>query len=176
MDTPKRSHRATGRPRGGWQGKRYATEADRFWAKVDRSGGPDACWPWTAATDNYGYGNFHVTKDGKGYMEKAHKVAYRLVHGEDPPAVLHKCDNPPCCNAEKHLLPGTRKTNNADRHSKGRTACGERKRHVLTEMGVRAIRARFAAGERQQALAAEYGVTQMTISHLVRRETWKHVL
>lgn len=23
--------------------------AARFWEKVDKSGGPDACWPWTAA-------------------------------------------------------------------------------------------------------------------------------
>jgi hypothetical protein len=161
-------------PRGGWQGVKYATEAERFWAKVDQSGGPDACWPWTAATDRYGYGNFHVWRDGKKYMDKAHRVAYRLVHGIEPPAVLHSCDNPPCCN-DAHLLSGTRKANNHDRHAKGRTACGEQKRHVLTEVQVRAIRARAAAGERVRGLAVEYGVTHTAISLLVRRRTWKHV-
>lgn len=162
-------------PRGGWQGPRYDTEADRFWAKVDKSGGPDACWPWTAAKDNDGYGNFHVQKNGQGYMDKAHRVAYRLVYGVEPPAVLHKCDNPPCCNGT-HLFPGTRTTNIADRHAKGRTARGEQKRHKFTEELVRTIRARHAAGESQRSMAKEYGVTSMAVGMICRRQTWKHVV
>src|SRR5262245_5368741 len=26
-----------------------------FWSKVDRSGGPNACWPWMASTTKEGY-------------------------------------------------------------------------------------------------------------------------
>src|SRR5438874_974236 len=29
---------------------------DGFWSKVDKSGGPDACWPWTGCINAWGYG------------------------------------------------------------------------------------------------------------------------
>ncbi|WP_233602185.1 hypothetical protein [Corallococcus sp. CA047B] len=45
----------------------------------------------------------------------------------------------------------------------------------LTEMQVRAIRTRHAAGERCNALAREYGVSDDTISSIVRRFSWKNV-
>jgi hypothetical protein len=31
----------------------FATQEERFWAKVYRSGGPDACWPWQATLLSY---------------------------------------------------------------------------------------------------------------------------
>jgi hypothetical protein len=51
--------------------------AARFWSKVDRSGGPDACWPWTAGMFSTGYGAFKV--DGRTL--KASRMAYELSHG-----------------------------------------------------------------------------------------------
>lgn len=30
--------------------------AERFWPKVDKSGGPDACWPWLGGINGDGYG------------------------------------------------------------------------------------------------------------------------
>jgi hypothetical protein len=53
---------------------------DRFWRRVDRSGGPDACWPWTAAINGGGYGS--VGWEGKTLA--AHRIAYRLVMGTVP--------------------------------------------------------------------------------------------
>jgi hypothetical protein len=53
---------------------------ERFWSKVDKSGGPAACWPWTAARSrgNYGdYGAFAVDRRTR----RAHRVAYELTHG-----------------------------------------------------------------------------------------------
>lgn len=32
--------------------------AERFWSKVDRSGGSDGCWVWTRARNTWGYGSF----------------------------------------------------------------------------------------------------------------------
>jgi hypothetical protein len=54
---------------------------------------------------------------------------------------------------------------------------GERSgRAVLNEDEVRAIRARYAEGGISQAeLGEQYGVTQVMISLIVRRKSWKHI-
>jgi hypothetical protein len=92
-----------------------------LWKHVAR-GEPDACWPWTGATDPKGYGKVRV--DGKTRL--AHRVAYELGHGKTPgPCVMHKCDNPPCCNPA-HLVDGTVVLNNADCIAKGRLRAGIR--------------------------------------------------
>lgn len=94
----------------------------RFWSKVDRSGGPDACWLWTGMRTPEGYGVFRLA--GRNYG--AHRVAL-AIDGRDPGSLLgcHSCDAPPCCNPA-HLWLGTVAQNIADRDAKGRTASGER--------------------------------------------------
>jgi hypothetical protein len=97
--------------------------AERFWAKVDRSGGPDACWPWLASIGTSGYGQFAIGRRDAHTMRGAHTVAYELDRGHPPPPdrpyVLHSCDNPPCCNPG-HLSEGTQAENLADMRAKGR--------------------------------------------------------
>jgi len=93
--------------------------AVRFWKRVDSSGGPDACWPWTGPYFPSGYGSA-----GKGYPDQyAHRTAFILSRGRRPapekPCVLHSCDNPPCCNP-KHLWEGTQADNSHDRDAKSR--------------------------------------------------------
>jgi hypothetical protein len=74
----------------------------RFWEKVDRSAGPDACWLWTGTT-NGTYGSFFLTKRRRGGkdQEYAHRVAYALAHGRLPATGLHLdhlCSQPLCVN------------------------------------------------------------------------------
>ena len=84
--------------------------ADRFWPKIDRSGGPSACWPWIGARNRRGYGRISV--GGKNQL--AHRVAYSLVVGTpEGTMILHSCDNPPCCNPA-HLRSGTAGDNTDD--------------------------------------------------------------
>lgn len=115
------------------------TLAERFWPKVDRSGGPDACWPWTGRRDRGGYGR--ISSGGKhGRCLLAPRVAWELTHGpipddEDgkPFRVLHDCpagDLPACCNPA-HLWLGTDADNVRDMHRKGRAPVGER--HYLRQ-------------------------------------------
>jgi hypothetical protein len=89
---------------------------DRFWAKVDRSGGPEACWPWTAYQQPTGYGRFGIGRK----VFSANRIAYKMATGNDPmqSLVCHRCDNPPCCNPT-HLFLGNHTDNGRDAASKG---------------------------------------------------------
>jgi len=156
------------------------TTEERFWSKVDRSAGPDACWPWTAFTYG-GYGRFD--------WGTAHRAAWKLTVGPIPHGmcVCHHCDNPPCVNPS-HLFLGTNRDNIADRDAKGRQAKGvrngghlypERLRRgetcynaKLTEPDVMAIR---ASTETNGALARRYSMTTTGVRFVRERRTWKHL-
>lgn len=93
-------------------------EAERFWAKVDTSAGPDGCWPWQGTKVGGGYGRF---RRRSGVRIIASRMAHLLTHGHIPDGhdVLHTCDNPPCCNPI-HLFSGTARDNALDMVAKGR--------------------------------------------------------
>jgi hypothetical protein len=75
------------------------------------------CIEWRGARTNEGYGR--KWKNGK--VRYTHRLAYAWANGPIPDGmwVLHKCDNPPCCNPE-HLFLGTNQDNLLDCISKGR--------------------------------------------------------
>lgn len=69
------------------------TTEERFWSKVDKT---DTCWLWTKGLDNNGFGQAHFN----GAKEKAHRLAYKLVHkdiGENI-RLKHDCKNKRCVN------------------------------------------------------------------------------
>jgi hypothetical protein len=149
---------------------------ERFWPKVDRSGGPDACWTWTAGRDDYGYGWFYTT-DGK--RRRSHIVSFEMVHGPVPRGLLvcHSCDNPPCVNPT-HLWLGTYQDNLRDAAHKGRCRNlpkpgEENPAAKLKSSQVIEIRKRLKAGERLVVLAEEYGVSKSLISAIKNRHNWK---
>jgi hypothetical protein len=69
----------------------------KFWEKVDKSGGPDACWPWRGRCNKDGYG--HVFIGGKS-DKRAHRVACSLMGKHQPPDTVadHLCRERSCCN------------------------------------------------------------------------------
>lgn len=85
--------------------RRYSAYEERFHAMVDRSGGPDACWPWKGGTearkrDNRAY--VKVRWHGKDMY--AHRIAV-LLDGRparDDEVVDHMCKHVRCCNP-RHL-------------------------------------------------------------------------
>lgn len=157
---------------------------ERFWSKVDRSAGPNQCWPWTGARFELGYGAF---KD-RGRQYHSNRIALEQWLGKPlgDALALHTCDNPPCCNPA-HLYAGTVQDNARDRVIRGRQAYGDRvpylrrprgSKHpdaVLTEQSVAEIRAALREGVSLGVLAARYGVVKSTIAFIAKRRTWKHV-
>lgn len=92
----------------------------RFQKKVDRSGGPDACWPYTGGKTTGGYGSFSINHS----FRIASRVAFAIEHNlsfdfSHEIEAMHSCDNPPCCNP-KHLIGGTHTDNMRDMAAKGR--------------------------------------------------------
>lgn len=194
--------------RRGWAGGLgmcNMTTEERFWKKVDRSGGPDACWTWTAYRDCRGYGQVGYA----GRVSGAHRVAWAMTHGDMPVGlcVCHRCDNPPCCNPA-HLFVGTHADNNADMISKGRHVAPrgddngsrlhpERLRRgdnhparvrpeclargeasgtaKLREPLVLEIRERAENGESHRAIARSMDISRCTVRQIVRRQTWAHL-
>jgi len=91
------------------------TEKD-FWNKVLQNENP-LCWPYQQAVDKDGYGQFYY--HGKNW--RSHRLAWYFTHGPIPVGycVLHRCDNPRCCNPQ-HLWLGTVEDNVQDMMQKGR--------------------------------------------------------
>lgn len=177
---------------------------ERFWSKVDRSGGPDDCWLWMAGKFHGGYGAFGTSRSRN---TRAHRFSWALTHGPIPDGllVLHKCDTPACVNPT-HLFLGTDSDNMADRDGKGRqsrgvthgavmlrvAARGERNAsrryperrprgsgHAtakLNEELVSQVKGLLRAGVSGVEIAARLGINASTVSSIKRGRTWKHVV
>ena len=149
-----------------------------FLARVDRSGGPDACWPWTGHVNAGGYGS----AEAWGARWAASRLAWTLANGRPVPAglvVRHSCDNPICCNA-KHLTLGTQAENAADRDTRGRrrtrTSRGEDNGQcAMTPDEVLRARRLRAVGWTYEAIAEELGKPERTVRNAVTGRTWAHL-
>lgn len=153
--------------------------SERFWSKVKITS-PTGCWLWCGShphtTGRYGM----IAVKGKYIM--AHRVAWELTNGTIPTGMLvcHKCDVPPCVNPS-HLFLGTPKDNVRDCIQKGRFNSTNRAKGVdcflakLNDESVKKIREDYHSGcATADEIAKRFGVSQSTISSLVRGRTWKH--
>ena len=147
----------------------------RFERRIDRSA--EGCWEWTGSCCTAGYGILSV--DNRPRL--AHRLAYEFYREMIPTGmqVLHTCDNRRCVNPD-HLYLGTHDDNMRDKVRRNRCSSlkgTESPTAVLSEDQVCAIRAEYAAcGVSQRVLAARFGVTQSTVSAIIRKVRWKHLL
>lgn len=156
------------------QGRENTTEI--LLAYVEQRG-PDECWPWNGWHNEQGYGRVEV--NGRSYY--AHRIIYALAHpgsinwevkGSQATAVfvLHKCDNPGCCNPA-HLFLGSHADNMADKSRKGRSPDfkGERgPRAKLTNKQAQEIRWLGSLGLASSEMAKVYGVSKPTVKSIIR--------
>lgn len=154
--------------------------AETFWGRVNKAGDID-CWEWQGSKNSTGYGT--VGWDGKLYT--AHRVAAWLSNLVDTPSapkrkstrtyVLHKCDNRLCCNPN-HFFLGNYSDNQLDAYGKKRRTQPKGERHSnakLTSAQVKSIRSAYTKGAYQTDLAKKYGVSQTSISLIIRGATYK---
>lgn len=153
--------------------------AERFWPKVQRTG-DDECWPWIGkARTSFGYGMIGLGSRSEG-IDRAHRVAWTLTFGPIPDDlhVLHRCDNPPCCNP-KHLFLGTNRDNVDDKVAKGRAGAPigeENGKSKLTREKVIEIRRLHAVeGLGYKRIAKRIGVHADTIRAVLNGRTWRNV-
>lgn len=96
------------------------------WFLVQK-GNFDECWEWLGCKNKFGYGNMVCSQ----IQYSAHRLIYALsfpntISFKAPKNkflkefVLHKCDNPSCCNPN-HLFLGNYDDNNKDAKAKGRS-------------------------------------------------------
>lgn len=73
------------------------TDIERFEAKVDRSGGPDACHPWTGGYGQYGHPCFYL---GKNRTASSRRWLWEHLNGPLPKTrwVTPRCENLSCVN------------------------------------------------------------------------------
>jgi hypothetical protein len=165
-------------------GRRQADPAAAFWARVDMSGGPDACWPFDACKGENIYGQLHWRDEGGERYEKAHRRAFELANGRLPKGrgrgcdlIRHTCDFKPCCNPA-HLIDGSQLQNVHDAMERGQyapppTFRGEdHPRAKLSRAAVRTAREAALAGASCAALARGAGVGWTTMSHALAGRTW----
>lgn len=119
----------------------------------------NSCWNYKGCKILTGYGHMHF----RGIDFYVHRAMYILTYGEIPKGmqVLHRCDNPSCCNPE-HLFLGTVADNMHDRDSKGRNRFSKNdyknKSNKLTKEQIKEIKKSLLEGNTVANLAKEYGV------------------
>lgn len=142
--------------RGSW-----ASLPERFWSKVAKMPGDDACWEWTAHTDRAGYGEIDKCR--------AHRMSYYLATGIDPAHlfVCHHCDNPPCVRPS-HLFLGSPADNADDMRCKGRATA----RKKVNDQQAEQILLVWGEGElTHRQVADRFGISRKQAARIIRGES-----
>ena len=152
----------------------------RFWNNVTRVHDENGCWLWKGALSRDGYARFScpssLSRSGKTENLNAHRMVFFLIHGFWPPyprfLLRHDCDNPRCVRPS-HIRLGTHLDNTRDMVKRDRSLYGERNSKAkLTWGNVRKIRLLSGQGDTYKELAALYGVSEKSISNVMREATW----
>lgn len=148
-----------------------------FWKSAVKQ---DGCWSWIGAANKAGYGFICTSFDGKASKRiLAHRLSWRIHKGifDESLRVLHRCDNPQCCNPD-HLFLGTQADNVADMDSKGRRGDVSGENHpkaIITEQQAMEIISLLESGHQHIHIASRFGVKKHIVSDISAGRNWKHL-
>jgi hypothetical protein len=177
FEAPNKKQRTCGRACGFKLASLTRTKPDDlFWLEFNShmsgTDNDDSCWEWQRSRRTHGFPYGMCMRKGK--LSATHRLSWELNYGPIPDGlwVLHKCDNPPCCNP-KHLFLGTRMDNVADCIRKGRAGVCDGENHPsckLSDSDVEAIRELRKTGTKLTDIAARYNVSTTTVSRIALGE------
>lgn len=144
------------------------------------------CIVYAGYRNHDGYGKINRL----GRVHFAHRWIYQGFYGAVPDGmkVLHRCDNPPCCNPH-HLFLGTQQDNMRDMIKKGRARKADQRgrpglkgesnpRAKLTKKQVAWIRRhyspKYGSPFGSARLAERFGVSRNTVLAAVQGKTWRN--
>lgn len=133
------------------------------------------CWEWRRV-NNRGRGIF-CAGGGRCLASRASWIIFR---GSIPGGkhVLHYCDNPRCVNPS-HLWLGDHADNMADKKAKGRASRMPGEDHPLAKLTNEQVREIYELAKARELTQSEigkkYGVTNCTVSNIVRGTQWASV-
>lgn len=141
-----------------------------FWANVHKA---RSCWNWTGYSKRKGW---HGTITVSGTDWQAHRLSWHIHNGHIPRGafVLHKCDNPLCVNPA-HLFLGSQADNCWDMLRKGRQVAptrtdGNHPKARIAPQHLRVVREMYTAGFTQREIGRMFGVSDVAISQILRKE------
>lgn len=159
----------------------------RFESQIDRSGGPDACHPWTGGRHCDGYGWTSVASTPK----LAHMALWELENGPKPPGadLDHECHNRAvreglckpgrcehrlCCNLRHIILRASRKEHRAATVQWVASRGEDNNLAKLTEVQVRELREllKTARGQRIVEIGQRYGISRRQAYRIKNGEAW----
>lgn len=153
----------------------------RYWAKGHSTKEPievsffkklkktKTCWIWTGCKLKSGYGQ--IGRHGGPYYQ-THRLSWIIANGPIPDnlQVLHRCDNPPCCNPD-HLFLGTHDDNMKDKVIKNRQSRKINKDDVIY------ILKSYKSGDKTASeLSKKYNLSRNYINDIIKRKTWAHII
>lgn len=163
----------------------HGDDRRRLESYIDRSGGLDACHPWTGGQRPDGYGWVKIRNQSK----LAHMAIWELENGPKPSKTQldHECHNQAvregtcqpgkcshrlCCNL-KHIIVRVSQEEHFRATVPWDRTAWSRSMAKLTEGQVREIYKLTSDGWTDEKLAAQYGVTRMTIWRIRTGRSWK---
>lgn len=146
----------------------------KFWAIVEMSFKPGACWTIKAKPERGGYARFQVIT---GLVKKrylTHRISFALCRGEIPAGmyVCHTCDNRFCVRPD-HLFLGYPSDNTNDMLLKGRKPVGVGVAGAkLTPKTAAEV---YKSDESLNKIAQMYGISKKLVLNVKQGRAWRGV-
>ncbi len=130
------------------------------------------CWLWIGAVNNRGYGKLFTC----GKSIQAHRHSWAIHFGGVPNGqhVLHRCDTPACVNP-KHLFLGTNADNVYDKMKKGRHIAPKGTANGCSKLNDEIVRSIRLDNRPNTVICKDFGVSNVLISLIKRKQAWRHV-